>query len=44
MKPSPIAKGEHYDRLLSDFIAQGGDINQCPFDTNDYKYEGPTLL
>ena len=36
-----MAKGEHYDRLLQEFIANGGDLDQCPFDTEDYKYEEP---
>jgi hypothetical protein len=38
-----MATGEHYERLLADFIAKGGDPDQCPFDTEDYKYEGPVL-
>lgn len=36
-------KGKDYDRLLSEFIALGGDLNQCPFDAEDYKYQGPVL-
>jgi hypothetical protein len=36
-------KGQDYDRLLSEFIELKGDLSQCPFDTEDYKYQGPTL-
>ena len=36
-----VAKGEHYDRLLEEFIAKGGDLSRCPFDTDDYKYRAP---
>ena len=34
-------KGEHYDRLLEEFIALGGDLSRCPFDTDDYKWQDP---
>lgn len=36
-----IAKGADYDRLLAEFLAKGGDLSLCPFDTDDYKYEDP---
>ncbi len=42
MKES-LAKGEHYDRLVKIFIEAGGNLELCPFDTIDYKYEGPEL-
>jgi hypothetical protein len=34
-------KGEHYDRLLAEFLAKGGDLSRCPFDTDDYKWQDP---
>jgi hypothetical protein len=34
-------KGEHYERLLAEFLAKGGDLSRCPFDTSDYKYQAP---
>jgi hypothetical protein len=36
-----VAKGEHYDRLLDEFIAKGGDLSLCPFETADYKWREP---
>lgn len=36
-----FTKGEHYDRLLAEFLAKGGDLSACPFDTNDYKWLDP---
>lgn len=36
-----MAKGEHYDRLLKEFLDKGGDLSRCPFDTADYKWEEP---
>jgi len=35
--------GGHYERLLADFVAKGGDLDRCPFDTDEHKYEGPVL-
>ena len=43
MKTSPAAVGSNFNRLLADFIAKGGDLDRCPFDTDNYKYEGPVL-
>lgn len=40
MKDS-VAKGEHYDRLLKEFLDKGGDLSRCPFETADYKWEEP---
>jgi hypothetical protein len=37
------AIGLNFNRLLADFLAQGGDLDRCPFDTDDYKYEGLVL-
>ena len=37
------AVGSEYDRLLADFISEGGDLSSCPFDAKDYVYEGPRL-
>lgn len=34
-------KGEHYDRLLREFLDKGGDLSVCPFDTADYKWQDP---
>lgn len=28
-------KGEHYDHLLEEFLKNGGDISECPFDTKN---------
>ena len=36
-----MTKGEHYDRLLKEFLEKGGDLSRCPFDTDDYKWEDP---
>jgi hypothetical protein len=36
-----MPKGFDYDRLLEEFIAKGGDLARCPFDTDDYKWEDP---
>ena len=36
-----MPKGEHFDRLREEFLAAGGDLSRCPFDTEDYKYEDP---
>lgn len=41
MKTSPDATGSNFNRLLADFIARGGDLDRCPFDTADYKWEEP---
>lgn len=30
-----IAKGEHYDRLLQEFVDKGGDLSLCPFDVKE---------
>lgn len=27
-----MARGEHYDRLLKEFLDKGGDLSLCPFD------------
>lgn len=35
--------GSEYERLLADFLAAGGNLESCPFDTEDYKYEGPRI-
>ena len=43
MKTSPAAVGSNFNRLLADFIAKGGDLDRCPFDTDEHKYEGPVL-
>jgi len=37
------AVGSEYDRLLADFISEGGDLSSCPFYTEGYVYEGPRL-
>jgi hypothetical protein len=37
------AVGLNFNRLLADFIAKGGNLDQCPFDTDEHKYEGPVL-
>lgn len=40
-KTSNWAVGSEYDRLLADFLARGGDLSRCPFDTDDYRWEEP---
>lgn len=42
-KSSGWVVGSEYDRLLGEFLARGGDLSRCPFDTDDYKYEGPEM-
>ena len=37
------AFGKDYERLLEDFLRLGGDLDSCPFDTEEGKYEGPRL-
>ncbi len=36
-----MTKGADYDRLLAEFLAAGGNLSLCPFDTDDYKYQAP---
>lgn len=38
------AVGANYEVLFALFLSQGGDPEACPFDTDDYKYEGPLVL
>lgn len=40
---SKCAKGSLYDKLLEDFIKLDGDLKECPFNTDNYKYNGPIL-
>ena len=37
------AVGSDYDRLHAEFLRAGGNSDECPFDTDDYKYEGPEI-
>lgn len=43
LRSGVLVVGEHYERLRSDFLAAGGDLNACPFDAEDYVYTGPLL-
>jgi hypothetical protein len=36
-----MPKGSDYDRLLKEFIAKGGNLSRCPFDTDGYKWQDP---
>jgi hypothetical protein len=35
--------GRDYPRLKLEFDRAGGDANDCPFDTGDYTYTGPSI-
>lgn len=35
--------GREYPRLMAEFDRANGDADACPFDTEDYKYMGPTI-
>ena len=35
--------GNEYHRLLTEFDRAGGDADECPFDSEDYQYTGPTI-
>ena len=35
--------GREYPRLMAEFDRADGDADACPFDTEDYKYMGPTI-
>ncbi|NCA15121.1 MAG: hypothetical protein EBS89_13560, partial [Proteobacteria bacterium] len=38
-----VVKGAEYDRLRMEFLRADGDPDACPFDTDDYTYQGPTM-
>jgi hypothetical protein len=38
-----VVVGKNYARLTQDFLSQGGDPSECPFDTADYRYAGPRI-
>jgi hypothetical protein len=35
--------GSEYPRLRTEFDRAGGDADECPFDTEDHKYTGPSI-
>lgn len=45
--PTPVHKatvvGRDFDRLHAEFLRADGNPDDCPFDTHDYKYEGPEI-
>ncbi len=45
--PTPKHKatvvGRDYDRLHAEFLRAEGNTEDCPFDTEDYQYEGPEI-
>lgn len=45
--PTPQHKativGRDFDRLSAEFLRAGGNNDDCPFDTDDYQYEGPEI-
>jgi hypothetical protein len=43
MRAGITTVGRDYGRLASEFAHSGGDSDACPFDCEDYLYEGPTL-
>jgi hypothetical protein len=43
MRAGITTVGRDYRRLASEFARDGGDLDACPFDCEDYLYEGPTL-
>ena len=36
--------GHQYQSLRDEFDRAGGDQDECPFDTDDHKYSGPTMV
>ncbi len=38
-----VLEGSNYSRLRQEFDRADGDSSDCPFDTRDYKYTGPTI-
>jgi hypothetical protein len=43
MRAGVTTVGREYSRLSAEFEQAGGDTHACPFDCDDYLYEGPTL-
>jgi hypothetical protein len=43
MASGVVVTGDQYARLSAEFLRAGGDETSCPFDCDDYQYEGPTV-
>lgn len=43
LKSGMTTVGSEYQRLRDEFDRANGDPDECPFDTNDHKYTGPTI-
>lgn len=43
LKAGVTITGSDYQRLRDEFDRADGDPSECPFDTEDYQYTGPTI-
>lgn len=44
MQSGILIEGSDYQRLRDEFDRAGGDPDDCPFDTTDYQYTGPSMV